>query len=118
MSRDGDDAWNNNLIVKFSWVPKARTSEDTIIDEACKYAKASGDLWVLNHLPNILYAEDIDRTSEEPIKGLMEILGDRYEPRVLRLLVSDELFPISELADAPVLAGAFRDIFKCELGYA
>jgi hypothetical protein len=42
----------------------------------------------------------------------MELLGDSYEPHVLRLLVLEELFPITELATAPVLAEAFRGIFK------
>ena len=47
-------------------------------------------------------------------KGLIELLGDSYEPRVLRLLVLEELAPITELATAPVLADAFRSVFKCE----
>lgn len=114
-SSDDDDAWNRGLIVKLSWSPKSRKSEDIIINEARSHAKACGDLWVLDHLPNVLHAEDIDRTSEEPIKGLMELLGDSYEPRVLRLLVLEELSPITELATAPVLAEVFRGIFKCEL---
>jgi hypothetical protein len=117
-SNDGDDAWNRGLIVKLSWSPKSRKSEDTIVDGARSYAKTCGDLWVLDHLPNILHAENIDRTSEEPIKGLMELLGDAYEPRVLRLLVLEELSPITELAVASVLAEAFRGIFKCELTYS
>jgi hypothetical protein len=34
----------------------------------------------------------------------MELLGDHYEPRVLRLLVLEELSPITELVTAPDLA--------------
>jgi len=117
-SGGGDDAWNRGLIVKLSWSPKSRKSEDTIVNEARSYAKACDDLWVLDHLPNVLHAENIDRTSEQPIKGLMELLGDGYEPRVLRLLVLEELSPITELTVAPVLAGAFRGIFKCEFTYS
>jgi hypothetical protein len=45
----------------------------------------------------------------------MELLGDSYEPRVLWLLVLEELSLITELATAPVLAEAFRGVFKCEL---
>ena len=75
-SSDGDDAWNQGLIVKLSWSPKSRKSEDTIVDEARSYAKTCGDLWVLDHLPNVLHVENIDRTFDEPIKGLMELLGD------------------------------------------
>ena len=114
-SSDDHDAWNRGLIIKLSWSPKSRKSEDIIISEARSHAKACGDLWVLDHLPNVLHAENIDRTSEEPIKGLMELLGDGYEPRILRLLVLEELSPITELAIAPVLAEAFRGVFRCEL---
>jgi hypothetical protein len=66
-SSDGDE-WNQGLIVKLSWSPKSRISEDIIINEARSYATASGDLWVLDHLPNVLHAEDIDRTCEEPVR--------------------------------------------------
>jgi hypothetical protein len=44
----------------------------------------------------------------------MELLGENYEPRVLLLLVLEELSPITELAIAPVLVDAFRGVFKCE----
>ena len=108
------DAWDRGLIVKLSWSPKSRKSEDIIVNEARSYAKACGDLWVLDHLPNVLHVQDIHRTTEEPVKGLIELLGDSYEPRVLRLLVLEELAPITDLATAPVLADAFRSIFKCE----
>ena len=111
--QSNDVAWDRDLIVKLSWSPKSRKSEDIIVNEARSHAKACGDLWVLNHLPNVLHAEDIDRTSEEPLKGLVELLGDRYEPRVLRLLVLEELTPITELATALCLATAFRGIFDC-----
>jgi len=73
---------------------------------------------VLDHLPNVLHAENIDCTSEELIKGLMELLSDGYEPRILRLHVLEELSPITGLAVASVLAEAFRGIFKCELTYS
>lgn len=105
-SSDRDDAWDRGLTVKLSWQPKSRKSEDKIVNEEHSHAKTCSDLWVLDHLPNVLHAQDIDRTIEEPVKSLIELLGNRYEPRVLRLLVLEEL--------APVLADAFRDIFNCE----
>lgn len=67
---------------------------------------------MLDHLPNVMHAQEINRTTEEPIKGLIELLGDSYEPRVLRLLVLKELSPITELASASVLADAFRGVFR------
>jgi hypothetical protein len=69
---------------------------------------------VLDHLPNVMHAQEIDRTTEEHVKGLIELLGDSYKPRVPRLLVLEELSPITELASASVLADAFRGVSKCE----
>ena len=105
-STDGNDAWNRGLIVKLSWSPKSKKSEDIIINEARSHVKACGDFWVLGHLPNVMHAQEINWTTE--------LLGDSYEPRVLRLLVLEELFPITELASASVLADAFRGLSKCE----
>jgi len=96
---DGDEEWNQDLIVKLSWSPKSRNSEQLIIEAARNHANASEHQWVLAHLPNVLHAQDIDRTT--------------YEPRILRVLVLEELFPVFLLTEATDLAKAFRDVFKC-----
>ena len=105
---------NSHVIVKLSWSPKSRKSEQALINKARNDAILYGDEWILDHLPNVLHAQDFDRTDEEPVKGLTELLGNKYEPRVLRLLVLEELFPITELVAPSDLAQVFRDIFKCE----
>ena len=104
----------SDAIVKLSWSPTSRKSEHAMINQARGNAILYGDQWVLDHLPNVLHSQDFDETKDGPVKGLIELLGDKYEPRVLRLLVLEELFPITELAAASDLANAFRDIFKCE----
>jgi len=70
------------------------------------------DNWVLNHLPEVLYTEDQDFHMLSP--ELIGILGDKYETRVLRIIVQEELFPITDCHTAPELAQAFREIFQCE----
>ncbi|KAF8259156.1 hypothetical protein EI94DRAFT_1617367 [Lactarius quietus] len=40
-------------------------------------------------------------------------MGDCYEERVLRIIVQDELYPITEQKTAVDLAQSFRKIFKC-----
>ncbi|KAJ6510985.1 hypothetical protein C8R45DRAFT_777978, partial [Mycena sanguinolenta] len=61
--------------------------------------------WVLKNLPNILYHEEraVEQNSRE----------SRQEPRVLRILVQEELHPITELTTAAELGEAFRGIFAC-----
>lgn len=39
-SSGGDGAWDQGLIVKLSWSPKSRKSENIIINEARRHAKA------------------------------------------------------------------------------
>ena len=105
-------AWEDNLIVKFSWPSASRTPEPTIINNARDFArKDDTHNWVLNHLPEVLYTEDIDFNLLSP--ELIDILGDKYEKRVLRVIVQEELFPITDCYTAPELAQAFREIFHC-----
>jgi hypothetical protein len=104
----------SDVIVKLSWSPKSRKSEHAMINKARGDATLYGDQWVLDHFPNVLHAQDFDQTNEQPVQGVMEFLGDKYEPRVLRLLVMEELRPITELVKPSDLAKAFRDIFECE----
>jgi hypothetical protein len=96
----GDGAWVRVLIVKLSWSPRSGKSENILSTNLVANAKVCGDLWVLDRLSNVLHAENIDRTCEEPMEGLVVPLGDRYEPRILRILVLEGLTPITELATA------------------
>lgn len=108
---DRDKRWNTGLIVKLSWCPKTRNPEHLIIKEARSRAEGKS---VLGHLPDVLSSHEIDRTAEGPVEGLMKLLGDEYEPRVLRLLVMEELFPVVTLTTAAKVAKVFRDVFYCE----
>ena len=40
-------------------------------------------------------------------------MGEAYEERVLRIIVQEELYPITERTNAVDLAQSFREIFKC-----
>ena len=40
-------------------------------------------------------------------------MGDEYEERVLRIMVQDELSPITERTAAVDVAQSFHEIFKC-----
>jgi len=105
------DGWEGTVIVKFSWPSKSRMAEPTIIEEARQMAVESGDTWVLDHLPMVLYSEDTEWTLLSPV--LIELLGNKYEKRVLRIMVQEELFPITDRRTAPELAVSFREIFRC-----
>ena len=117
-AEEGDDArandlWQGILVEKLSWPSATRLSEPETINATRECAIQHGDAWVLNHLPEVLYSEDIDWSLLSP--ELIEQLGDKYEKRVLRIMVLEELSPITNRTTAPELAQSFRKILRCKL---
>ena len=106
-----DDAWDGPLIVKLSWPAKSRISENSIIEKARNAADHDEHRWVLKHLPKVLHAED--RHINLLSQALIDRMGNQYEERVLRIMVQEELSPITEQTAAVDLAQSFREIFKC-----
>ncbi|KAJ7131627.1 hypothetical protein C8R46DRAFT_658699 [Mycena filopes] len=101
-----------NVVVKWSWPAKSRMAEAAFVRRATE--KATGNsAWVLNHLPKIIYEEEQELDADSPQRRLSEHLGDEYEDRVFRLVVQEELFPITSLTTAEELSQAFHGIFKC-----
>jgi hypothetical protein len=45
-------------------------------------------------------------------------MGAEYEDRVLRIMVQEELYPITERTAAVDLAQSFREIFKCRYSFS
>lgn len=106
-----DNIWDGPLVVKLSWQVKSKISESNIIAKAYNAANHDEHRWVLKHLPNILHAED--RHINLLPRALIDRLGDRYEERVLRIMVQEELYPITERTVAVDLAQSFLEVFKC-----
>jgi hypothetical protein len=117
--RKGHDAdygaWDGPLIVKLSWPAKSRTSENDIIQKARNAANNDKHRWVLEHLPNVLHAEDqyVNLLSQ----ALIDRIDAEYEDRVLRIMVQEELYPITERTSAVDLAVSFREVFKCRCSH-
>ncbi|KAJ7029047.1 hypothetical protein C8F04DRAFT_963313, partial [Mycena alexandri] len=101
------------VIVKWSWPAKTRTPEAELVGIATDLATASGDSWVLNHLPKILHAEQKEFDANSPQQRLSERFGEDYELRALCIVVQERLRPITELTTAAELSEAFHGIFKC-----
>jgi hypothetical protein len=106
-----DHAWDSPLIVKLSWPAKSRISENSIIEKARNAANHDEHRWVLKHLPKVLHAEDRHVNLLSP--ALIDRMGDQYEERVLRIMVQEELSPITERTAAVDLAQSFSEIFNC-----
>ncbi|KAF8271773.1 hypothetical protein EI94DRAFT_1719985 [Lactarius quietus] len=110
-TRSDDNSWVGSLVVKLGWPAKSRISENDLIAKARNAANHDEHRWVLKHLPKVLHAEDRHITSLS--RALIDRMGDRYKEHVLRIIVQDELYPITERTTAVDLAQSFREIFKC-----
>ncbi|KAF7340698.1 Other 1 protein kinase [Mycena sanguinolenta] len=101
-----------NVVVKCSYRPStSRTNEAQIVKSATDFARASGDSWVIRHLPAILHGEERELGSKCHPSGNS---GQEYtESGVLRIVVQEELHRITELTTAAELGEAFRGIFRC-----
>lgn len=110
------EEWDENLIVKLSWPSKKRLPEPDIIAAIRQGAVEANEARFLNHLPNVLHSED--RESNQLSPELIAQLGDKYDECVFRIIVSDELFPITQRNNAVDLALSFAEIVECEFVFA
>ncbi len=77
--------------------------------------------WVLGHLPEILHSQDFRfNEKDSPQRRLVELSNkvenadgktSIYEEHLLRITVSERLFPITDLTDVKGIAQVFFDIF-------
>ncbi|KAK0211856.1 hypothetical protein IW262DRAFT_1412093 [Armillaria fumosa] len=115
------------LVVKMSYPSIYRESEQRLVEAARAKAKETAGEgnthWVLDHLPEILHSQDFRFNEKDcPQKRLMELLieaeyADKktflYEERVLRITVSERLFPLDSLTDVKEVGQVFLDILQC-----
>ena len=110
---EGPDWSGKKLIMKISWPPAVRMSEVDIIEMARGKAIETGQDWVLAHLPAVLHCQEYSEMDELLRQRLMNWFGGADEGRVLRMVVEEELRPMSHL-DGPIELGmVINDIFRC-----
>ncbi|TCD67944.1 hypothetical protein EIP91_011808 [Steccherinum ochraceum] len=130
------DDGSGELVMKLSWPAETRLNEAEIIQEVREKAVELKDDWVLDHLPEVLYTEDydeesrkakaskgkgkgkaVDHASTDLVKPrllrLSDLFGDRYEGRVLRVIISSELSETIELTEVKDTHNVFYDVFRC-----
>ncbi|KAJ3795698.1 hypothetical protein GGU11DRAFT_211268 [Lentinula aff. detonsa] len=98
-------------IMKISFPSRSRPPEDTLIQEARSKAESStGAHRALKHLPQII--DPITLTYDEStVQGrLKSHLKEKYEERVMRVVLLEKLHPLSELEDPRDFAQVFYDI--------
>ncbi|KAJ7066492.1 hypothetical protein C8F01DRAFT_703727 [Mycena amicta] len=91
------------VVLKSSWPAESRM---LVAATAVEHA-TSNDAKYLGKLPEIKYPQG------SPQMFLFDLLKDECEQRVLRIVVWEELSPITKLTTAADVAKAFRGIFDC-----
>jgi hypothetical protein len=108
-----------DLVVKISWPGSERVAEHVFLDEAVKKAKSTaGGEWALNHLPGVLFAQDVvfdSDSTHERVTGLFddaEFVGEeyKYERRTLRIIIQERLYPVKTLTNAKDIAQVLLDV--------
>ncbi|KAK7029724.1 hypothetical protein R3P38DRAFT_3512436 [Favolaschia claudopus] len=111
--RDRVQLQDETVVVKWSWVPKTRTSEAGFVGTAREQA-TNNNPQMLDHLPEVYCSQDFDHFTPECQLLLHDNLGnDVYEKRVLRVMIQKKLTPITKIDDPKQLAEIYKQIFEC-----
>ena len=112
--------WKNaDLVVKISWPGSGRVSETEFLEKATSLAESTGeDKWALNHLPRVLYAQDVVFDSDSTQARVASLFSEAefangeyvYERRVLRIIVQERLHPLKELTNVRDIGQVFLDV--------
>ncbi|KAJ3988145.1 protein kinase [Lentinula detonsa] len=99
-------------VIKISFPSRSRPPEDALIREARSKAESTGDLWALDHLPQIIDSITITY-DESTVQGRLKAhLKEKYEERVMRVTILEKLHPLSELENPKDFAQVFYDILQ------
>ncbi|KAF8180345.1 hypothetical protein K438DRAFT_2021435 [Mycena galopus ATCC 62051] len=102
---------SKDVVLKCSWPAQNRTPEAQMVNTAAQFARGCGESWVLNHLPKVLHSEEREFGADSPQYHLSHIEG--ASSHLLRIVIQEELHPITDLSTAAELGEAFRGIFRC-----
>jgi hypothetical protein len=114
------DRWpDTELVVKISWPGSGRVAETLFLKEARERAEKTDGRWAIKHLPQMFYAEDVVFNSESTTIGSVahlfktaEVLGGEfeYEPRTLRVIIQERLYPLKSLEKVRDIGQVFLDV--------
>ena len=114
------DHWpDTNLVVKVSWPNTGRVAESKFLEKATEEAKKTQEGWATKHLPQMLWTNDIIFDEESTFASVANLFKDAkfqegrkfvYEPRTLRIIIQEELYPLKSLGDVREIGQVFVDV--------
>lgn len=88
-------------------------SEVDVIELAREQAVETGQTWILSHLPVVLECQEFYTGKDGMSTRLAGFFGRWYVPRVLRMVVEEELTPLGRLRQPLELGNVIYDSFRC-----
>ena len=107
-----------DLVIKISWPSSTRVAEQVFIERATKKAKSGAEhKWALDHLPQVLFAQDVTFGSDSTYEKVASLFDDpefvgkeyKYERRTLRIIIQERLYPLKTLTNQKDLAQVLLD---------
>ena len=112
--------WNDvDLVVKISWPTSDRAPESDFLEKAIEVAESTaGGQWAINHLPRVVFAQDVVFNSESTLGKVASLFDDaefvdeeyEYERRTLRIIIQERLYPLKTLTDVKDIAQTLVDV--------
>jgi hypothetical protein len=108
-----------DLVVKISWPGSDRIPENLFLEKAIKTANsAPAGKWALNHLPRVLFAQDVVFGSDSTHGKVGSLFDDakfvdgeyKYERRTLRIIIQERLYPLKTLTNVKDIAQVLLDV--------
>ena len=112
-SKKPRDLKDMELVLKVYWPEESRINEADIIDEADRIAERNSH--VKGHLPDLIWARDLDEYSTKNIRMAFGIKSE--SPRVLRVMLFRRFYPITDLTGDRFWK-AFWQCFRCKFTWS
>jgi hypothetical protein len=114
------DEWRGiNLVVKVSWPGRGRVPEGEFLKKAVEEAEKTDGRWAKKHLPRVFFTKDVSFSDDSTFESVAKLFKDykfaeggdyEYEPRALRIIIQEELYPVKSLTNARDVGQMFVDI--------
>ena len=108
-----------DLVVKIGWPGSDKPVENAFLAKAAEIAESTeDDKWALNHLPRVLFAQDValdSNSTHDKIASLFdnaEFAGQEYdyEPRTRRIIIQERLYRFKTLTKVEDIAQVLLDV--------
>ena len=112
--------WDDvDLVVKVGWPSSGRIPESEFLERAIEVAESTpGGKWAINHLPRVLFAQDVVFDSDSTQEKVASLFDDaefvdeeyKYERRTLRIIIQERLYPLTRLTNVTHIGQALVDV--------